>query len=77
MPQPPQFAPSLVVSTQAPEQGARPVAHEMVHASPSHAATPLPREGPGQFVPQSFPQLFGSRLRAQLFPQACAPGLQA
>ena len=75
VPQPPQLPISVLVSTHAPEQRPSPGAHAIAHASPSQAAAPLPRVGPGQFVPHCLPQLLGSLSRTQEPPQAWAPGL--
>ncbi len=76
-PHPPQFAESLVSSTHAvAPQSVCPPRQATAHPLPSHAATPSPCDGPGQFVPQAVPQLFGSPSSTHALPQRCAPGLQ-
>jgi hypothetical protein len=72
---PPQLFESVIVSTQALPQPVRPPAQVIAHELPLQLAlpVPLPVVGPGQFVPQALPQLFGSVFEAQDEPQMCVP----
>jgi len=75
LPQVPQFALSVCVSTHAPPHDLVPVGHDVavVHAPPMHSRPPV------QFVPHA-PQLFGSVLRSThpppKPPHAVVPGRQ-
>jgi hypothetical protein len=64
---------------QAVPHSVEPFVQVIAHALPSQDATPVPvpAVGPGQLVPHSEPQLFGSLSRGHVEPgQACAFGLQ-
>jgi hypothetical protein len=77
LPHPLQLLPSVCSLTHALPQRLWPALHATAQALPSQLAVPCPWVGPGQLVPQSDPQLFGSPLSAHVVPQAWAPGTHA